>query len=722
MRFYPIYDDELYPISLESFEKKDGVVDIPKNNSELVISRHANGDVISKFKDDVWDLTCYSIKNTRWLFKHDSINPKDEKEKDLILRIEYQTKLIMLLLLTDSQYTKGVRIKPSSRTRYFRVIKSLSFIAFNEGLDLFQIHESEWFFKKLIESFKALPYTSRTPSTFLLIAEFLHYVNNTCDFDCPVIVSYEKIDKIRKYVVPYKKEQLNRQKIGSLTPLIPTRIYANIIADATRMVNDFLEVSDSLIEFCFRKIDEPLFGVSKNSNGRFHARVLSAFQEKYGRAYDPTLDHNITMTEGVEMYGLKEYFEEYPIEINMPSGFFKYGFSMLRKHLGKVSSAARILILTYSGMRNHEKTILSHDCFNYVDLPEVGEIPIIIGRTSKFVSSNYSESELPWATCEEVRPAVEAARKISKFFIYANTGNDLSEYPESERPLFPILSEKRNDSKPNHYDFHIDFTSWSKSSIQFLSKDPDRFTITEEDLRELESFDAFANWRERKDFKVGNVWPFAAHQCRRATAVYGARSGLVDLPSLKFQFKHLSKSMTMLYRYDASFGRNLLDMAEKDGAHQVIADFIDETRHIEALNFINDIKDSSKRLRGASGARLQQIKDDGAPEWWDSPDEVKKKIASGEMAYRRTKVGGCSKWDMCEHLGVADVVPCLSGCPDNIHGVDEHNGQTQKQKLNAYLEEILVDLDYMDPNHPAAKLLAEEVELINTKLIDEEEL
>jgi hypothetical protein len=720
MRFLPFHAKINKADCPDLFENTDtGELQLPELDSDFVISKAISGEVISRFKDNNWDLCVYSIKTTRWSFYSQwGMTEEDAINDPLTSKIIYEMKIIMLLLISDRQFHKSKPIKVSTATKYFNSLRSISLIAKNDGVSLSEFKNNSWTFRKLMDSFKAKGLLDRHSRQTIFISDCMSFIRNTTNLSIPIILSDDQSLIIRRYNIACNDAELKRAKVGGLTPLIPVRIYTNLINDCTEIVNDFLKVSDCLMELLYRRKNEVLFCEEKTKLGGYHSRVKNKYYKVYGKKLSGD-ELNVTPEQAVFEYGLIDYFEKYPITYNGRYGRVKYYPHLIRSLLNKIRYAARILTFIYSGMRIHENSVMSQDALQNVNIPEIGDIPIIISQTSKLSNSNYSEEELPWATCKEVEPAIKAASIIAKYFIIDNGADDLKNYQKKDLPLWPTSKKVRVSKVPVHYDFHIDHEQYGKVGIDELSNDPDRYKITADDLKELESFDAFSLWREKESFQIGAIWPFASHQCRRSTAIYSARSGMVDIPSLKFQFKHLSEAMTLLYRYDAAFGRNLLDLdkSEKD-KYLIISDYMDEVRHIEAMNFINDVRNNPGILSGGAGTRLQQIKDEGYPEWWDNEYEVQKKIGNGEMGYRRTKVGSCSKWSMCEHLGVSEVIPCFKGCPDNIQGTENREGLDKGHKLKLYKKELEIDLDYLDPNHPSATYLKEEIQFIDSKLID----
>ena len=191
------------------------------------------------------------------------------------------------------------------------------------------------------------------------------------------------------------------------------------------------------------------------------------------------------------------------------------------------------------------------------------------------------------------------------------------------------------------------------------------------------------------------------------------------MPSLKFQFKHLSEVMTMLYRENASFAENILNIVKTGDSHDVIRDYRNELMLLEAQEFEAHVVKSTDKLFGGSGSRFEQEKYNN-PSWLNSIEEIEKRVKDGRISYRETAIGGCSSREMCDKFSLDEIIPCLAGCDDAILGGDDGLGLKRGAKLKKYKETLETELEYLEPEHPSAHLARKEITLIHQKLIEME--
>lgn len=181
--------------------------------------------------------------------------------------------------------------------------------------------------------------------------------------------------------------------------------------------------------------------------------------------------------------------------------------------------------------------------------------------------------------------------------------------------------------------------------------------ITEADIVELERFDGFKDWRADPAFAIGQPWPLRTHQFRRSLAVYSARSGVVSLGSLANQFKHLTETMTSYYRNDQIFAVNFLASEEQQA---LIREFEYERRVASLANYENDVINSSGRLWGGEGNRIQVARDRGRPLIITTDRQTTtRKFEKGEMVYKQSPLGGCTNLEFCDRIGYISIFACL---------------------------------------------------------------
>tara|TARA_R110000851_G_scaffold15429_1_gene51015 strand:- start:79 stop:2226 length:2148 start_codon:yes stop_codon:yes gene_type:complete len=676
----------------------------------FVISRKLTGDVLSIYGDNVWDLSPYSTisKGIKYNFTSQFGSADDELSLTAHTIIG-EMKHIMFAALYEPTHSGGQRNKPQTYIKMIALLRGLSIIALNENKTLAQLHESPFAVPKITASLYASRTAFRKAETLRDLKALIDYLNERFNAGLPSLIPNEQVKKIISAGSQLRSNYINDPS-AQRTPLIPSRIYAALINLSTEMVNDFHEHKENIKGLLNRINTDPLFFATPSmlkenakpgtvNNAKIY-QVFAYYRTKYPNAKRTEMPL-VSQEDSIAEYNLTEFFERWSIgSIYKNIGYIKYTLKGIRGYLCHVLDAARILIYSYSGMRKHEMDALQQNCLSRIQIPGLGELPIVLGHTSKMTNSNYSESALPWATCSQAIPAVEACCFIRDMM------GCLTDF------LFPSFDHPMRIRKFLDTDVH------RQKALSYISRGSDELRVRESDIVELENFDAFRDWRNdpRLNLKVGEYFHLENHQFRRSTAVYAARSGMVSLPSLKFQFKHLSEVMTMLYRENASFAENIFNIVKTGSSHDVIRDYRDELMFLEALDFEAHVVKSTDELFGGAGSRFEQEKTQ-SPSWFNSIEDIEIRVKDGRISYRETVLGGCSSREMCDKFNVDEVIPCLAGCNDAILGGDDGLGLERGHKLKKYKSTLEAELVHIDPKHPSARLAHEEITLINQKLI-----
>ena len=227
-------------------------------------------------------------------------------------------------------------------------------------------------------------------------------------------------------------------------------------------------------------------------------------------------------------------------------------------------------------------------------------------------------------------------------------------------------------------------------------------------MEELRLFDAFRAWDENTSIAVGKIWPLTSHQFRRSVAVYASRSGMVSLPTLKTQFKHLSEVMTALYSENSTFAQNFL--IDENGVPidngSVLMSFRDAVAFNTSVRFHEQVIQSERHLIGPIGAEIQRAKDKNSlPKIFQSREETQMAVRQSRFNFKETPVGGCVLKGSCPHFAIDLVLPCTSGCEHAI---------LKPEKLETYIESLRFDLATLSPKSRPYQLIAKEIDFINS--------
>jgi integrase len=428
-------------------------------------------------------------------------------------------------------------------------------------------------------------------------------------------------------VFSYTKYELVNKKLSTLGsdeqhPVIPPRLFAELISQLNLLLDDIYEHIDSLQDF--------LLAILKNEQ---LARSCS-MQNKLGYArkkFEPRFP------EASQIYGLDAFFYRYDVR-NIPS-FMAF--------LTKVQHGCQILIYIYTGMRNAEVIGLKINSLKNADV-KGGSTYRFVGDTSKFVGQKKSVS---WVTSKEVLNAYKVAMMLAK--ITSDHVNIAIEHA----PLFISTTYLEIFNK---YEFDADHVRVAQASVKskevYNFFDLDRFKISEEDISHLEKVNPFRAWEAENAFSVGSIWRFTPHQFRRSLTFYVAQSSLVSLPSLKRQLKHIGREMTLYYCQ----------------AKQLEADF-DNKDHIsrmmqrekplaDATAYIYQVLLSDEPLYGSHGKFVEKNVKYAHTDFLlkDKRDDLILQFKKGDIAYKETPLGACTTIEPCDKKALREIAACVS--------------------------------------------------------------
>jgi len=693
-----------------SFEvHKDGKPDrtetieggIPQN---YVLSRSLDGTPLSTFADNTWDFTPYGAQS-KWSF--DSWNKGERDELHLILQEEIKTILWLSMFNPSLNSSRAGGINSfSSRVTLLRALANM---AYRLNTSLLIAAESPQFQVALRSSITSATHTrafsgpQASPLSLLLrdLHSMAHQDDIALNIKLPIIVPESSMEDLLILARrSYHEAEDNRKQ----TPLIPTRILANLISGCEKKLSEIEPLLKNILDFVDGIKSNPLLWCDDGLN---YQSNLKRINSKQTATWGALKESAVGKEETVERYELTGFFKKW--NINDLKSFQ----AVLKKH----QLLASILVHAYTGMRKSEIKVMPYKSYIEHEVPHFGKVGFIVSHLKKFSVDNYSEALL-WVTGGPIESIIKISQKISRIkWRYAT--ND--PFIESQSPLWPSNSARKTKNA-NHYGCSLadlsQYTEWKKGESCSLLADIDGIIIESSDMDELMAFDAFRNWDEDPRFEVGNIWPLSTHQFRRSVAVYASRSGMVSLPSLGTQYKHLSKAMTALYAENSSFAQAFV---LEDGAVPKEYGILAEFQRAQAFNtsviFHEKVIAAESKLSGGRGTEIQINKDRNAlPKIMKTREWTEKAVRDGRMAYRETVVGGCMEKDICDKYGIDEVLPCIFQCSDSIVGGDSG------KKLVIYAKGLEMGLDDMDKGSLAYKATQKELELIKVKLLDEEDV
>lgn len=442
-------------------------------------------------------------------------------------------------------------------------------------------------------------------------------------------------------------------------PVIPTNIYLKIINHWTDLLDQFVEEGEAISKLVL-EFKDPAFGLSRRTQ-RLHHTIKGEKQKKTisEAIHDGGLDHVFTGT-----------------------------FSCVKRNefpsaLKNMQSVVKNIIHLYTGMRDQEVMRLPYDCLrdekaNYGVKDHKGReldqdrVITLLSTTTKFTGYRKEES---WLAPQEVVKAIRFLQAITKGIAEVG-GYDLSEVP--------LFINTGLINRPKQGILNASFTKAR------LSRSYPAIIIQATDLEELKATDPNRNFDIEEKFAAGQHWPLSSHQYRRSLAFYASNSGFVSLSSLKKQFKHITRQMIQYYcngfeNLKSVFGA--YDEKKKDfvlSSSHIAYEFQTGITIDVAHQILADVIGADDQLFGATGSYIEKQRSEniGKINIRELRKDTEKRVAKGELAYRETLLGGCTKIGDCDEYMMADFTSCLS-CPGSI---------IKPEKLGAMVEQSEAEL------------------------------
>ena len=651
---------------------------------ETVTARNLAGEVVSRFRDDCWDCRAYGQKSTfnfaTW-WDESKRGPMDELARTLTDEV----KLIHWLLQNNTTANGGRSRGRATMLLVISSLKGIAKIAYGLGITLDEAEHSVKFEVALKTSIAASAVGFMSHDTLTILLADLAHFQNVPNIECavPRLVPEDVLHGIQLLLQRLKKSKLAEKK---QTPLIPSRLFAMFITGALEQLNALephLSKLDAFIKAVYA--DPNLF--CGNYTDRY--KNISRAKRLYPDREFP-LDKSmwVSKVETLKRYGLCELFAAHDIDT-------------VRGVVGLITHhqvLCVMLIHAFSGMRQSEVRVMPYEPVIHQAAKGFGDLPILVSHLKKFEQANYSRA-LTWATSQEGVYAVQIAQQLARLDWFRNRPANEA-FPDNAPLWISPRSDRQNPQ--GHYALPIAHNFWSTdewtNAVQSLG-----LVIEQDDIDELVTFDAFRNWDDDPRFSVGSLWPLTSHQFRRSVAVYASRSGMVSLPTLKTQYKHLSATMTAYYGENSSYAQSFL-IDEKGNPIErasILSAFRDEKQFNASLLLHERVLQASEPLKGPKGTEIQLAKDRGKlPKMLSSRAETEKAIKQGRLSYKETPVGGCMLKGICPHFGIDVVLPCTSNCKDAVLTTD---------KLKTYVENLRFEQEMMSSKSKPYKAIEAEI-------------
>lgn len=647
---------------------------IYRPHDDFIISKRPDGEILSKFSDDIWDFKPYITKasgNRRLLFHISGMDDDNPLHKSL----KYEMKF---LLFNCMFFTCRV-------TEHF--ISTLSLINKLEPIRRIarEILNNDFMFIRTIAEFlqdksalKRLVGCGSGNGLKNLSALMSH-------------LSYVGEKQIG--FIPAIDSAFSLRKKDNQTPIIPPLIYLKLINKYDDFIEEFYPLRDkikSLIKMMSNRCYASAYGTQKQLRNDYSNKL---FEKNFSEA---AYEHGL--------------YDSIYIKYKVKS---RSAFSCFLKRMQRVFQE---IISLYTGMREQEVLRIEYDCLSrhllsptMVDesgnkILQNKEIIEIISTTTKYTSY---KSEASWYCPELVVKVVHLSQCITDSLLTFHKG-DLKQVPLFFNPSI-IRFCKWDESR--HCNFSSPNTSGNythRNVGQYFNIYSD-LIISESDRLSLLASDVTRDFSEDV-FQIGREWKLNMHQFRRSLAFYGSSTGFLSIPTLSTNFKHNCKKITKYYTRgfsDLNYFFGVYD--ELIGGYVIPKDHVIKELEVKfpisiADSLVNDIFSESKVFgKGAEYIKRVNLGFDNKSSFnimSDCKRDTLKKVKNGEISYQKTLLGGCINPKGCECRIFGELVKCLSSECAIIKG----------ENIDRQIEELKKFLLFYDPSSGEYQIIYSELE------------
>ena len=639
------------------------------------ITLDSNNKKLSVFGYNTWDFTFFDLSTNAPRFIY--FDTWTKKVSPLSKEITKQIKLIVFLRMF---YDEDYPIKSVSGVNAFLpTLRWLAKFSQRNGVTIFDVLNNENLIGSLVRSLKK---NGRHATHISVLLRKLAKVDESL-FPFQLLPK-KYYEPIAYYAAQYEK------RVTKQTPPIPSRIYLESINLFRDLIDEFDLIFDdymSVVNICATNI----------AHGRNRRKSIKLFKRHNAESWNEEIvlpkpgnkdECNNIVPDFDEMLKgpIANYCQKYHINDLVD----------LSSHLRKIQYICKTLMHAFSGMRDSEVLGCKYDCVRYKRIIGVNS-PLIISRTSKFNDGIPVDEE--WVTDETAVNAIVVLKKIAKS-IYSIYQGSINESELNALPLFVKLSHlpfsssiKSINNYTNPYRVASTFATPPLDNINL-----DILRIKEIDLNELRNINPFRAWDAEKEFAIGNVFKLNSHRFRRSLALYGQKTGLLSLPSLKFELKHLTLAMSEYYGNGNANAAMLININKKHFAR----DYQNTQSESQAISYIMNVIFSDEILFGGHGAWVKQRETVLSK---SGRDKTMKAFKAGKISYNENMFGGCTVLGPCNKKAMRSTVACLD-CKDSVIKLSK-----LEKVINAQ-DKLVASLDKQGQNYIYEK---KDLDILNSK-------
>jgi len=597
--------------------------------ADWVVSEDAQGKPLSIYGGPFWDFSAWAGRSCRFHFAgegHGTLRPVGPANQNIL-------RMLAAWILWGP---KGWAAWKTLKLR-FDFVRRIVLLCEDEGIRASELVR----FPKVKEKVYSL-FTSTETNTVLSLLDRLLRAKSQLGF--ALMESWD--------IAALKKDFLEKGEKGKETEqaaYIPPRIWVYQNLRLRECLDDFHRHRQQ-IEECFNFCVDAYAHNFGSLEKALVARKSSSAKSPFGKQ----VNVNAGARTGYIFHGP---FEAIAIRFGISDLLKKWGrhggsleINSFASYLTLIQYAGIAYIMNFTFQRKEEAGSLMADCLVWEDIPEIGRVPVIRGETTK----TDPDSDARWPTSPSVAVAVSAMDAVARLRIQCARVN----------PVVACSAEEQ--SSPNL--FHMPFEPWSSVGkwrpyavrppvinysmvVRRFPKlfDVEQLRITEDDLAKARMFTP--NLDKGGLFSVGKVWPLSFHQLRRTGGVNMFASGILSDTSIQVILKHLVLQQT--YYYGRNFSRLRIN--------EEFLRTIDDSRYEVMAKQIASLVEE-RYVSPLGEARKQEIAINLVNE--KTFKELVKAGRKGEISFRETRLGGCTKNGPCEYGGIESVARCSGGDGD----------------------------------------------------------
>ncbi len=567
-------------------------------SSEFVVTRDFSGNPLSRFGEVSWKFL--SGERVTRIQQINFISWAGGMEGDEAAKLKMMKEMQWLFCLFLWFRPMG-QLSSSSLSNKSTMLRSLAQYAFSNGITMVAVLSSERYFRA---------YISKTANSN--IVEFAALVTlvgslgtKKTGINLVAATHIKALEKLSSTVSKKFKQD----------PPLPPRLFSNWIRGLLEELTLFEEVLEDIL-----------------------ARHIHAGGSATGA---PFLDNP----------KLIEYFDARGFQRSWPGFVSALTFGQTICHS---------TIQTFSGMRTLEASSVPFKCLERTGR-KWGEVILIHGITTKGNGGGRETSE-KWVTSEEGARAIAVAQRIAAY-IYTAIGIE-DNASDNERPFLFVSTGYLDGTgaTPNseHGVARTNISVGNDNGVRLQARIS--LQIDTADVVELSRIAPHRAWSLEPDFQVGKCWKVRSRQLRRSLAMYASASGLVTLPSLKWQLKHLTRSMVSYY----TKGAKALRKFAMDNAQHFAFEYQNAQVESQLLSYELNVVESGERLAGGHGQWINVgLAKGGGVLSKETRRQTESDFKKGKMAYKETPLGGCTTITACEK----HMLRIFTGCPGCARGV-----------------------------------------------------